>query len=600
MWRKYMLENLRKKQKLIIYVVSAAFILTGAGSTIFGLREGFFSRKNYVGKINGDKITPQEFQAKLEEVMQRYREQGQEIDENSRRYLASSAWDELVAEKLWQQQVKKHRIKVSDDEILTEIQNNPPQELMQNEQLQTNGAFDKKKYLDALKNDVQFYAVMENYMRNYLPRKKLQDKIKKEAGVTMDSLKAEYSKETNLINGKALWFDFNKADSVVVTDAEVRSHYDKNKEKDYKKGPASKIKYLLFEIKPSETDYSLVKSDIDLVLQRLNKGENFATLAETYSEDPGSAKNGGSLGEFGKGQMVPEFEKVAFALKVGEISKPVRTDYGWHIIRCDSIAVGAEPKIKASHILMSVKPSDTTKNDIMAKAERSRELIAKKGIDAAAKELKVEVMNGQWQPHDQENINGIGNLTALRQFMIKKKEKSVSPVFTDQNGRYIVAYLTDNKKVYYEDFESVKLQIKFQLEKDKKIASVKKKAEAFLARVQPANYFSAGPAEGWKLVELKGHKHDSMISEVNAKSEEFTKAALALKAGEYSKLVMTKEGPFVIWAETRQMPDLAAFAKDKAKQKEIRDRLEDAAFNRWFQQLKKDAKIVDNRAQFGY
>jgi len=596
-----MLDDLRKKQKLIIYIVAAAFILTGAGGTIFGLKEGLFSNKNFVGKINGDKITLQEFQAKLEEVMQRYRDQGQEIDDNSRRYLASSAWDELVAEKLWQQQIKKHRIKVSNDEILTEIQNNPPAELMQNEQLQTNGSFDKKKYIDALKNDVQFYAVMENYMRSYLPRKKLQDKIKKDANITMDSLKVEYGKETNTIDGKALWFDFNKADSVYVSDAEVRGYYDKNKETEYKKGPASRIKYLVFEVKPSKADYDLVKADIDLVHQRLIRGEDFATLAETYSEDPGSAKNGGSLGEFGKGQMVPEFEQTAFALKPGQISTPVRTDFGWHIIRCDSIAAsGPEPKIKASHILMSVKASDTTKNEIMDKAEKSRELIAKKGIDAAAKELKLEVMSGEWHPHDQETITGIGNLPALKQFMIKKKEKSVSPVVTDQNGRHIVAYLTDNKKVYYQDFESVKLQIKFQLEKDKKIASVKTKAEAFLARTQPANYFSAGPAEGWKLVDLKGHKHDGYIPEVNAKSEEFTKAAMALKTGEYSKLVMTKEGPFLIWAEKRNQPDYNAFAKDKDKQKELRDRLEEAAFNRWFQDLKKNAKIIDNRTLFGF
>lgn len=596
-----MLDNLRKKQKLVIYIVAAAFILTGAGSTIFGLREGFFGRKNYVGKINGEKITPQQFQAKLEEVMQRYREQGREIDDNSRRYLQSSAWDELVAEILWNQQIKKHRIKVTDDEILTEIQNNPPQELMQNEQLQTNGRFDRKKYIDALKNDVQFYAVMENYMRSYLPRKKLQDKIKKEAGITMDSLKAEYSKETNTVDGKALWFDFNKADSVFVSDAEVRAYYDKNKESEYKKGPASRIKYLVFEVKPSETDYNLVKADIDLVHQRLLKGENFALLAETYSEDPGSAKNGGSLGEFGKGQMVPEFEKAAFALRPGQISSPVRTDFGWHIIRCDSILVaGAEPKIRASHILMSVKASDTTKDNIMKNAERSRDLIAKKGIEAAAKELKVEVMNGEWTPHDQDTITGIGTLPALKEFMTKKREKSVSPVVTDQNGRYIVALLTDNKKVYYEDFEQVKLQIKFKIEKEKKIASVTKKAQAFMAATQPENYFTAGPAQGWKLVELKGHKVDSYIPEVNAKSEEFTKAALALKTGEYSKLVTTKEGPFVIWAEKRNMPDLAAFAKDKDKQKEIRDRLEEAAFNRWFQQIRKDAKIVDNRAHFGF
>ena len=595
-----MLDDLRKKQKLVIYIVAAAFILTGAGGTIFGLREGLFGNKSFVGKVNGSKITIQEFQAKIDEIAERYRNQGQEIDENSRKWIASSAWDELVNEKIWEQQIKKHRIKVSNDEIITEIQNNPPQELMQNEQLQTNGRFDKKKYIDVLKNDIQFYAIMENYMQSYLPRKKLQDKIKKEAGITLDSLKAEYTKENDKINGKALWFDYNKADSVFVSDAEIRSYYDKNKETEYKKGPASRIKYLVYEVKPSELDYEMVKLDMDLLYQRLNKGEDFASLAETYSDDPGSAKNGGSLGEFGRGQMVPEFEKAAFALKVGEISKPVRSDFGWHIIRCDSIIGGPEAMIKASHILMKVNASETTKDELHAKAEKARTTIKQKGIEAAAKEAGIEVSSGEWQPHDQENISGIGTLPALRNFMLKKKEKSISEVLTDQNGRYIVALLTDNKKVYYEDFETIKLQIKYQLEKDKKIANVTKKAEAFIAKSTPAEYFDKGVAAGWKLVSLNGHKKDSYINEIHAKSDEFTTAALKLNTGEYSKLVQTKEGPFVIWAEERIKPDMAAFSRDKDAQGDIREKLENAAFSRWFEKIKKDAKIVDNRSLFGF
>lgn len=595
-----MLDNLRKKQKLIIYIVAAAFILTGAGTTIFGLKEGLFGRGNYLAKINGQKVTPQEFQAKIEEVIERYRSQGQEIDDNTRRYLQNTAWEELISEVLWTQQLKKNRIKVSENEILTEIQNNPPQELMENPQLQTNGKFDRKKYIDALKNDVNFYAIVENYMREYLPRKKLQDKIKKDANITMDSLKVEYVKETNSVTGKALWFDYNKSDSVFVTDSEIKAYYDKNKNTEFKKGPSSRIKYLALEVKASEDDYNLVKTDIDMVYNRLMKGEVFEELALTLSEDPGSAKNGGSLGVFGKGQMVPEFEKTAFALKVNEISRPIRTDFGWHIIRCDSIAAGPEQKIKASHILMMVKPSEATEIALENKAERARDLIKRKGIDAAAKELKLEVQTSPWMKHDEDSIGGIGQLPALKEFMIKKREKSVSDVLKDQNGRYIIAYLTDNKKEYFDEFETVKLQIKFKLEKEKKIANVKIKADDFVKRVRPENYFIAGPAEGWKVIELNGHKAGSYITQVNAVSDEFSNAALALKTGEYSGVINTKEGPFVIFAQERKSPDMASFAKDKAKQDEIRKRLEEAAFNRWFQNLRKTAKIVDNRAFFGF
>jgi foldase protein PrsA len=68
-------------------------------------------------------------------------------------------------------------------------------------------------------------------------------------------------------------------------------------------------------------------------LEKLNNGEDFAAVAKQYSKDPGSAVKGGDLGYFGAGMMVPEFEDAAFSLEVGEISEPIQSDFGFHIIK---------------------------------------------------------------------------------------------------------------------------------------------------------------------------------------------------------------------------------------------------------------------------
>jgi len=173
-----MLDQLVKKQKVIIYIVAIAFIISlGAGGIFGGERIIQALGGNYIGKVNGTKITPQQYNLKIQEIKERYESQGQRVDESYMPYIQNTAWEELVNEILWQQQIKKHRIKVTEAEIKNAIENDIPQELLQNESLQTNGVFDKKKYFQALNNSPQFKLQMYEYMKTYLPRKKLQQKI---------------------------------------------------------------------------------------------------------------------------------------------------------------------------------------------------------------------------------------------------------------------------------------------------------------------------------------------------------------------------------------------------------------------------------------
>ncbi len=99
---------------------------------------------------------------------------------------------------------------------------------------------------------------------------------------------------------------------------------------------------------------------IENIQDELNKGADFETLAQTYSDCP-SAAQGGDLGYFARGQMVPEFEEAAFALEIGEVSEPVLTEFGYHLIRVDDKRDG---EIKARHILIEAAMSDSDKEKI--------------------------------------------------------------------------------------------------------------------------------------------------------------------------------------------------------------------------------------------
>jgi parvulin-like peptidyl-prolyl isomerase len=115
-----------------------------------------------------------------------------------------------------------------------------------------------------------------------------------------------------------------------VSDQDAKDYYDKHKEEFV---PTTQIK----------ASHILVKTEDEAkkVLERLKKGEKFADIAKAVSIDAGSAKNGGDLGYFSKGQMVPEFEKAAASLNVDDISVPVKTQFGYHIIKVTDKKKGA-------------------------------------------------------------------------------------------------------------------------------------------------------------------------------------------------------------------------------------------------------------------
>jgi parvulin-like peptidyl-prolyl isomerase len=561
-----------------------------------------FKPTPYLGKVEGKKITLEMYQSKLQDVYARYSESNpnQPIDDNARRSLEGSAWQELVDEILWDKQIKKHKIKVSESDILTEMQNNPPQELMQNESLQTNGRFDNSKYLSALKNNPEFFLVMEDYVSSYLPRKRLQEKIQAAAGITIDSLKAEYLKENDKVSGEILFFDYNKITDTEVSDDAIREYYEKHKEEEYKKGPATRVKYLTFEATPSDEDYEEVKRTAIQIRERIVNGEDFAELAREYSEDPGSGQNGGSLGEFGRGQMVPEFEKATFALEEGEISEPVRSDFGWHVIRLDKWVNRSpeETKVEASHILFKVEASEATRYQLEEKALEAQKMLQKKDIDEVAKSLEMEPKDSEWVAHDAQYIPGIGQNPQLLAWMIKAKKGKVSEPIRDQQQNIIVAKVVDNVKSYYEDFEKVKLRIKYELEREQKIAKAKVQADKFVAKYSKDEYFDKAEAEGWKVTEVKNYKRGNNTPGVGV-SEVFADHALALEEGSMTELIHDEKGSYIFRATSRQKPDLKAFEEDKAAQEKIRETLENKAWNRWYQNMREEAEIIDRRAEFG-
>lgn len=173
-----------------------------------------------------------------------------------------------------------------------------------------------------------------------------------------------------------------------ISDQEVKDYYDKHTEEFT---PTTQIK----------ASHILVKTEDEAkkVLDRLQKGEKFADIAKAVSIDPGSAKNGGDLGYFSKGQMVPEFEKAAASLKVGDISVPVKTQFGYHIIKVTDKKKGAAIEFEKIRDMISQRLSGEKQKEAFEqyvtelkknyKVEINKEALMKSSVGPEKKETPL-------------------------------------------------------------------------------------------------------------------------------------------------------------------------------------------------------------------
>ena len=132
------------------------------------------------------------------------------------------------------------------------------------------------------------------------------------------------------------------------------------------------ISHILLQITPSGTSVQTALKKINEINDRLKKGEDFSSLARLYSQDPGTAKNGGDLGFVSRGTLVKKFEEVAFALKENEISDVVQTQFGFHIIQ---LLERQGERIHIRHILIQLKPTKVDEQLVIDKLNKIRQKI---------------------------------------------------------------------------------------------------------------------------------------------------------------------------------------------------------------------------------
>ncbi|WP_262136016.1 SurA N-terminal domain-containing protein [Pseudomonas sp. Marseille-Q5117] len=531
-----MLQNIRDNSqgwiaKTIIGVIVALMALTGFDA-IFQAT----THKNEAAKVNGDEISQNELSQAVDMQRRQLMQQlGKDFDASllDEKMLRESALKGLIDRKLLLQGAEQAKFSFSEAAL--------DQVILQTPEFQVDGKFSSERFDQVIRQ--LGYSRMQ--FRQMLAQEMLIGQLR--AGVAGSGFvtDAEVLAFARLEKQTRDFATLNvKADpaAVKLTDDEVKAYYDEHakefmtpdqviidyvelkkssffdqvavKEEDleaaYQKEIANlaeqrRAAHILIEVNDKTTE-AQAKAKIDEVQARLAKGEKFEALAKEFSQDPGSANNGGDLGYAGPGVYDPAFEKALYSLSKDQVSEPIRTDFGYHLIKLLGVEAPEVPTLASlkDKLTRELKAAQVEQRFVEATKQLEDSAFEASDLAQPAADLKLTVHTSK--PFGREGGEGVAANRAV-------VTAAFSPEVIDEGANstaieldpetVIVLRSKEHLKPAQLPLESVSAAIRTQLTKEHASAEAKTRAEKLIADLRDgkAPLDKAIDGQNWKITE---------------------------------------------------------------------------------------------------
>ena len=596
-----MLQQMRSAAKYIWIIIVIAFV----GGFLLVETSGLLGRTPVtpttpVAVVNGNEILYNEYVQRYQtEIQNEQQGGGRSLSEDDIRRIQNATFDRMVMDVLLQQEYERRGIVVTNEEIQQYAKFAPPPWVMSAPELQTEGQFDMQKYQRLLSSSYAkqsgLLAQLEGYYRGEIPRRKLLDQIASGIYVTDAELWRIWRDQHDSAQVSFVAFR-PQVDSGAksISDADLRAYFDKHKEEFRRPGRAV-LSVVEIPRVVSAADSALVRDHAVALRNEILRGAKFEDVAKRESADSVSGARGGDLGRGAKGRFVAPFEQAAYALKAGEISQPVLTQFGYHLIRLDE---RKGDTVALHHILLRIQPSDSNearidrKADDLSKAAANSEQGSK--LDSAAKRLGLPILKVVALEDEPASYQGRAIPSVSAWGFGGAHVGETSELFDDESGYYL-ARLDSIAEGGDPKFENVKSIVRQEVARsralDKLMPSAQKLADA-------AATSGLEPAAATQKLEVQQSPMFTRGTFVPGLGQfnEAVGTSFGLPVQAVSAPVRTNDALFVLRVDKRVQADSAAWLKQLQAQRQARmQQLQQQRVQMFLQDLRQSAKIDDRR-----
>jgi peptidyl-prolyl cis-trans isomerase D len=601
-----MLSTMREKTKVIMVILAVAFV----GWLVFDVGMGATGQSTGavrdVGSVDGTPIPYQVWLDTYRNTYEQVRQQnpGVAFTREDQRQIEDQAFEELVEGILLRREYRRRGIRVTDREIVDAVRAFPPQEVVQSPEFQTEGRFDPAKYERFLsannETSRQFLLAMEERFREELPRYKLLQQVTADIYVSDAKLWQIWRDEHDSVTLRSLVIRPQTAvadASVSLTDAEVRAYYDAHGD-EFRRPARARVSFVALSKLPTTVDSILMDQRARALRDSLRAGADFAEVARTESGDSASAARGGSLGTFGRGQMVPAFEQAAFRIPVGSVSDPVWTTYGVHLIKVER---RTEDSVTARHILLPSGRFGARLDTLEARADSLDRLAAEQVdgtvLDSVARLMDLPLELGPPLLKGVPYVLGRYRIPDVGVWAFETRVGETSPVI-ETSGAYYVFRLDSLSPEGVASFEEVVDQARVAALRQKKLAAAEAIARDAEQRLNAGASLEQVAQELGLQVSTIGPITRTGQAPLLGAATPAVGTAFRLRVGERSGLLRVSDALVFIQPERRTVADSAAWLSQRDQQRaRITQLARQARVRQYYAALRRAADVEDRRAE---